>query len=167
VRGSQGGVAGPGSFPRSAHTLDPRRLGDFSFNRGSRFSSLKRSAASSPTPTSSPTLDHLDLQGGIVISNRGGVSSIGENDEDEEVVEDEREETEEEGLEGKGLDEVGMEAMMEELKKEEEEGVLSLIVDSRMLHKDFAEAKFSVALFCYRKVGTCVCCWCIWGVASV
>ena len=153
ARSSPGGGAATGTFPRSGYTLDPRRLGDFSFTRGSRFSSLKRSPASGPAPTSSPSiLDHLDLQGGIVISNRGGISSPGENEEEDEDEEEEQEENEEAGLEGEGLEGVEMEAMMEELKREEEEGVLSLIVDSRMLHKDFAETKFSVALVCYRKV---------------
>ena len=124
-----------GSLPRSAHTLDPR------FTRGSRFSSLKRAAANSPTPTE---LDHLDLHGGLVISNRGGVSSLGDNENEEEEEDDE-----EDVVDGGG---VGMEAMMEELKREEEEGVLSLIVDSRMLHKDFIETKFTLAFVCYKRV---------------
>ena len=141
-RGSPSGAMS-GSLPRSGYTLDPRRLGDFSFTRGSRFSSLRRHVPRAQSPSE---LDHLDLQGGTVISNRGGAALLGDNEEEMEA----EEEVEEEG----GVDEegVGMEAMMEELKKEEEDGVLSLIVDSRLLHKDFIEAKFSVALVCYKKV---------------
>ena len=40
---------------------------------------------------------------------------------------------------------------MEDLKKEEE-GTLALLVDSRLLHKDFIVDRFNLAISSYRKV---------------
>lgn len=139
VRGSAGGGTGGGVAPRSALTLDPRRTKgggvDPGVSRGSRFSSFKRSAASSPTPPDS--LDHLDLQGVYVIANRMGAPPLGDEEDDEE--------------DGGGMS-GETEGVMEELKQEEEEGVLSLIVDRSLLHKDFIVTRFTLALLYYKKV---------------
>ena len=120
--------------------------GEVGFTRNSRFSSLKRNAAVSPTP---PTmLESLDPRG-AGNSNQSRIPSLG----DEEDVEEE-----EEG--GEGVMEV-----FKQQQEEEEEGMLSLRADSRLLRKDFIENKFSLGLVCYEKVGACacLCVWCMCG----
>ena len=115
--------------------------GESSFSRAGRYYSLKRNAASSPTPPD--TLGHLDLQGDVISNRTAGTTHLGDEGDEEY-----------EGIDGEGV--------LEELKQEEEEGVLSLLVDSRLLHKDFIETKFSLGLVCYKKVyityvNVCVC----------
>ncbi len=67
------------------------------------------------------------MAGGVVICNR----QDSDEDEDDHTEED---------------------RILEEIKKEEEEETLSILIDSRLLHKDFISNNFTRALFFYQKV---------------
>ena len=100
-------------------------------SRTGRSATVKRNAKSpSPPPLELDQQPEDERQGsnGLVIPNRNDVSNFMEDEEEE----------------GEELD-------MEGLKKEEDDS-LSLLIDSRLLHKDFIVDKFSLALVYFRKV---------------
>lgn len=121
---------------RSAMTMDSRRTksgggggGDLNFSRSA---TVHRSAgAQSPSLLEAEQQEEEQGSSGLVISNRhnSSMSSFLEDDED--------------GTEADGV--------MEDLNKEEEE-TLSLLIDRRLLHKDFIVDKFSLAQVYFRKV---------------
>ena len=117
---------------RSASTMDPRRTkgpGDpNSLSRGvmARSATARRPGAKSPSPPA-PELE----EDGLVISNRqqdsGGLNFLDEED----------------------IDNADVDGIMEDFNKEEEE---MLLIDSRLLHKDFIVKQFSLAHVSFRKV---------------
>lgn len=112
---------------RYTMTTDARRnKGAANLSRTGRSATVKRSAKS-PSPPALESDQHEGTQqdaNGLVISNRNNFM-----EEEEELGDGE----------------------MEGLKKEEDD-TLSLLIDSRLLHKDFIVDKFSMALVYFRKV---------------
>lgn len=139
--GGGGGMPSSGSVfsnpaNRSTLTNDSRRNkgGDSNHSSGTRHGTLPRSGAKSPSPSDMDHLEEGQVGGsGLVISNKQDpLSNFLDEDEDEP------------------------DAVMEDMKKEEEEA-LSLLIDSRLLQKDFSVNKFHNALVCFRKVSLVPC----------
>lgn len=97
-------------------------------SRTGRSATVKRNARSPSPPPLEMDQPKDEQQGsnGLVIPNRNDVSNFMGEEEEEELD-------------------------MDGLKKEEDDS-LSLLIDSRLLHKDFIVDKFSLALVYFRKV---------------
>lgn len=128
---------------RSTMNADPRRnkgggaSANLNLSRTSRSVTMKRNVKSPSPPPASESDQQEEIQqgsNGLVISNRNEMGDFMEDDEAEDLS---------------MLDEHDGE--MEGLKKEEED-TLSILIDSRLLHKDFIVDKFSLALVSFRKV---------------
>lgn len=146
--GSGAGVGVVSNQNRSATIQDPRRAkaagggAETNISRASRFASLRRAAAKSPSPPPTDVADLLDEEGLVISNNRHDslVNFLEDDDED-----------------SASLDNAEADTVMEDLKKEEEE-TLSFLIDRRLLHKDFIVDKFRLALVYFRKVSLLFCC---------
>lgn len=101
-------------------------------SRTGRSATVKRSVKSPSPPEPDQHEDTQEGSNGLVISNRNNIGNFMEEDEELGMLAD---------------------GEMDSLKKEED-NTLSLLIDSRLLHKDFIVDKFSLALVCFRKVSS-------------